>query len=272
MRISTFNVNSIRARSQIVIDFILQYSPDIVGLQETKVTNEDFPLTEFDSLSYQINFHGQKSYNGVAIFAKYPPLESIKGIDFEHNQARFIYNKFNTNKGKLHFLNCYFPQGESSKHPTKFPYKKMFYASFLKWLASNFDPQKDMLLVVGDFNIAPEDSDIGIGEQNKKRWLQTGKCSFLPEEIQWFKALENWGLKDPYRKFYPTSNEYFTWFDYRSKGFEDNPKRGLRIDYCICTPAIFELCSAVQIDYISRGKVKPSDHAPAVYDFELNLQ
>ncbi len=147
-------------------------------------------------------------------------------------------------------MNGYFPQGESRDHPVKFPAKQRFYADLQQLLTEGFDPQQ-ALVVMGDINISPEDCDIGIGEPNRLRWLKTGKCSFLPEEREWLATLKNWGLVDS-----------FSWFDYRSRGFEDEPKRGLRIDVILASQALQPRLLEAGIDYELRGMEKPSDHAP----------
>ena len=138
----------------------------------------------------------------------------------------------------------------------------------MKHIKNNYDP-KDYLMVMGDLNISPEDIDIGIGEENKKRWLRTGKCSFLPEEREMLADLTSWGLYDSYRTLYPDDDSEFSWFDYRSKGFEDNPKRGLRIDHIWVTKKLDNLVEAAGIDYEIRGLEKPSDHAPIWTQFNL---
>ncbi len=116
---------------------------------------------------------------------------------------------------------------------------------------------------MGDFNIAPEDSDIGIGEHNAKRWLRTGKCCFLPIEREWMQKLKVWGgLEDSFRILHPHVDDQFSWFDYRSRGFEDQPKRGLRIDFIMTSPALRPRLLNAGIDYELRAMEKPSDHAP----------
>ena len=94
----------------------------------------------------------------------------------------------------------------------------------MKHLNNNFKKSEN-IIILGDLNISPEDTDIGIGEENRKRWLATGKCSFLPEEREWLENIKKWGFSDSYRKFFPESNDKFSWFDYRSRGFDDSPKR-----------------------------------------------
>jgi exodeoxyribonuclease-3 len=122
---------------------------------------------------------------------------------------------------------------------------------------------------MGDLNISPQDIDIGIGEQNRKRWLRTGKCSFLPEEREWLKNLTSWGLLDTFRSLYPDVDDRYSWFDYRSRGFDDKPKRGLRIDQIWATPNLNERLVDAGIDYKIRGMEKPSDHAPIWSSFDV---
>ena len=122
---------------------------------------------------------------------------------------------------------------------------------------------------MGDLNISPQDIDIGIGEQNRKRWLSTGKCSFLPEEREWLKNLTDWGLKDSFRLINPEVDDLFSWFDYRSRGFDDVPKRGLRIDQIWITDSLTPTLKDVGIDYEARGMEKPSDHAPIWANFKI---
>ena len=165
-------------------------------------------------------------------------------------------------------MNGYFPQGEERNHPVKFPYKVQFYKDLLKHIKKNYDP-KDYLVVMGDLNISPEDIDIGIGEENKKRWLRTGKCSFLPEEREMLSKLTDWGLFDSYRTLYPERDDEYSWFDYRSKGFEDTPKRGLRIDHIWVTKKLNTVVKEAGVDYDIRGMEKPSDHAPIWTHFDL---
>ena len=122
-------------------------------------------------------------------------------------------------------------------------------------------------LIMGDMNISPTDLDIGIGEENRKRWLRTGKCSFLPEEREWMERLLGWGLVDTYRHANPEKNDQFSWFDYRSKGFDDN--RGLRIDLLLASNPLAERCEETGIDYEIRSMEKPSDHAPVWAKFRV---
>jgi exodeoxyribonuclease-3 len=113
-------------------------------------------------------------------------------------------------------INGYFPQGESRDHETKFPAKAKFYQDLQNYLTTELN-KENPVLIMGDMNISPTDLDIGIGEENRKRWLRTGKCSFLPEEREWMERLLGWGLVDTFRQANPDNQDRFSWFDYRSK-------------------------------------------------------
>lgn len=260
----SFNVNSIRQRLHQLSAVIEKHQPDFIGLQETKVTDEDFPLAAIETLGYHVEFHGQKTHYGVALLSKHPFLSVQKGYadDDEDAQRRFISGRFTSPfGGEIAVVNGYFPQGESQEHPTKFPNKQKFYEDLNDYLSAHHSPN-EQLIVMGDMNISPEDIDIGIGEDNRKRWLKTGKCSFLPIEREWLSTLYKWGLQDTYRLLNPDSAEHFSWFDYRSRGFEREPKRGLRIDLILATAPLLSKVSAVGIDYDIRAMEKPSDHCP----------
>ena len=133
----------------------------------------------------------------------------------------------------------------------------------LAYLKSDFGA-KDNLILMGDMNVAPVDFDIGIGEDNKKRWLKTGKTSFLPEERQWLQDIMDWGLQDSFRTLHPKIDDRFSWFDYRSRGFEREPKRGLRIDLILTSAPLTKRLQLAEINYDIRAMDKPSDHCPIV--------
>ena len=264
IRAVSFNVNSIRTRLHQLGVVIAKYQPDYIGLQETKVTDADFPIGDIEKLGYHAYFHGQKTHYGVALLSKVTSSSVQKGFpnDSDDAQKRFIAGTFDSPfGGKLTVINGYFPQGESRSHPVKFPNKQAFYRDLLTYLENHHTPD-EQIIVMGDMNISPTDSDIGIGEDNKKRWLKTGKCSFLPEEREWLQALQNWGLEDTFRSQYPDINNRFSWFDYRSRGFERDPKRGLRIDLILATSSLNQRCREADIDYDIRSMERPSDHCP----------
>ncbi len=262
MKIISFNINGLRARFHQLQQLIDKHQPDVIGLQEIKVHNEAFPLETVEAMGYKVYFHGQKAHYGVAMLCKQTPTDVQYGFptDDEDAQRRMIMTTVTMENGQsVRILNGYFPQGESRDHETKFPAKEKFYADLMNYLNEHHQPDENVI-VMGDINISATDLDIGIGEPNKKRWLKTGKCSFLPEERQWLDTLMNWGLTDTFRIHYPQVDDRYSWFDYRSKGFNDN--RGLRIDQIMATAKLAEKCTESGIDYELRGIEKPSDHAP----------
>ena len=274
MKIVSFNINSIRARLHQLESLISIHQPDVIGLQETKVQDDLFPVEAVKELGYHVYFHGQKAHYGVAMLSKQPPAAVIKGYpsDDENDQRRMITADFSLANGEtLRVLNGYFPQGESRDHPVKFPAKMKFYRDLIAFIKSCCSEHK-YLAVIGDYNIAPLDHDIGIGDANAKRWLREGKTSFLPEERGWIDQLTDMGLYDTYREKHPNISDRFSWFDYRSKGFEREPKRGLRIDHIYTNAALTAHLDDSDIDYEIRSMSKPSDHCPVWSTFSLELK
>ncbi len=262
MKIVSFNINGLRARLPQLQALIDAHQPDIIGLQEIKVHDDAFPRADVEAMGYHVYFHGQKAHYGVALLCKQEPESVSRGFpgDDEEAQRRLISARFLLADGRrLTVMNGYFPQGESRDHPTKFPAKEKFYADLQSLLLEQHQPDEE-LVVMGDLNISPEDCDIGIGEANRKRWLRDGKCSFLPEEREWLARLKGWGLIDTFRHLFPETQDRYSWFDYRSKGFDEN--RGLRIDLILATAPLLARLDEAGIDYPLRGVEKPSDHAP----------
>ncbi|VAY02443.1 Exodeoxyribonuclease III [Arsenophonus endosymbiont of Aleurodicus dispersus] len=269
MKFVSFNINSLRARIHQLEAIIEKHQPDVIGLQETKVDDSAFPLEQVNHLGYHICYHGQKAHYGVALFCKKKPILIKKGFSGSNidAQRRIIMVDIETEKGIITIINGYFPQGECRDHPTKFAAKAKFFQDLQLYLQNNLLPKSHVILM-GDMNISPTDHDIGIGEINKKRWLSTGKCSFLPEERKWMDKLKSWGLIDTYRKKNPEIIDQFSWFDYRSNGFFYN--RGLRIDLILASNSLFACCGETGIDYAIRSMKKSSDHAPIWANFNLS--
>ena len=271
MKIVSFNVNGIRARLHQIEALKHNLKADIIGLQEVKATEDQFPFAEIKALGFESHVHSQKAHYGVATLANINAKFISKGfpLDDEESQKRFIHTSYQlANNETLHILNGYFPQGENQSHETKYPAKRKYYADLTQYLNDTFTPQ-DNIVLMGDINVAPLDLDIGIGPVNEKRWLKTGKCAFLPEEREWVDTLLSWGLIDSYRLLNPTINDRFSWFDYRSRGFEDTPKRGLRIDLIMISKPLVDSLINAGIDYDTRGMEKPSDHAPIFAEFDF---
>ncbi|QKX18256.1 exodeoxyribonuclease III [Microbulbifer sp. YPW1] len=271
MKVVSFNVNSIRARLHQMEALVESQSPDIIGLQETKVTDEDFPVDVIRDLGYEVIYFGQKTHYGVALLSRYPFIKKQYGFptDADDAQRRLVAGQFDIGADQpLTVINGYFPQGENREHPIKFPAKRKYYADLDAYLNKECD-SKAPVLVIGDMNISPTDLDIGIGEPNRKRWLRDGKCSFLPEEREWLEKLQGWGLVDTFRAQNPETNDLFSWFDYRSRGFDREPRRGLRIDLILASQSLAEKCVDTGIDYDIRGMERPSDHAPVWAEFKI---
>lgn len=269
MRFVSFNINGLRARIHQLDAIINQLHPDVIGLQETKVHDESFPIQEISQYGYHIYYYGQKKHYGVALFFRKPPLNITRGLinnNYNFNQKRIIIADITTSIGTLTIINSYFPQGENKNHPEKFVYKQQFYKNLQNYIEYNYH-KNSLLLIMGDMNISPTDLDIGISEKSRKNWLLSGKCSFLPEERQWINQLINWGLIDIYRYAHPKNNKRYSWFNYRSRGFDRNS--GLRIDLILVTQPLIRYYKYSDISYNIRNMNRPSDHAPIWADFDI---
>ena len=204
MRIVSFNINSIRARPHQLIHLRDTLDPDVIGLQETKVNDPDFPLEVIEEIGYHPEYWGQKGHYGVAFLSKKKPIKTIKGFkkDTEEDQKRFIECTFSSNGNEITIMNGYFPQGENINHETKFP-KKIKYYDDLNLHIKTLKRKQKNLIIMGDFNVAPEDIDIGIGPENMKRWLRDGKTSFQPQEREMWNSIKDIGFIDSWRLKYP---------------------------------------------------------------------
>jgi exodeoxyribonuclease III len=255
MKIATWNVNSIRARLDRVKAWLSNRQPDLVCLQETKVEDQAFPKSDFESLGYHVAVHGQKTYNGVAFLSKHPPVELVRGMGdaVADPQARFLIGSFQgVRVGTL-----YVPNGQAVG-TEKFAYKLAWLARWKSWVQSNADPTQPWLFC-GDFNIAPDDRDV----YDPAGWKDQVLCH--PDERRALQDIVSLGFLDLFRKFHQEKNLY-TWWDYRQLGFPKN--RGLRIDHMFCSTALANRCSEIIIDRDERKGASPSDHAPVVAVFD----
>ena len=268
IRIICFNINGLRARPHQLQALKEKYDPDVIALQEIKVSDEDFPEQIPTELGFNYYNYGQKGFHGVAIFSKQAPINIIKGLEGAEDEAqkRYIQCDYSTNTGPLSICNSYFPQGENRKHPDKFPYKDRYY----KRITNHIKNLNTNVVLTGDFNIAPDRNDIGMNEDGIKRWLSQGHTAFLPEEIEWYKKLTDLGLVDIWRERNPDSTKC-SWFDYRSRGFDQDPKRGLRIDHFLLSKNVQGKYMNSEIDHELRAMEKPSDHCPVVLDLDIDF-
>ena len=261
MLIATWNVNSIRTRLSQIIDWINQVNPDILCLQETKVTDDSFPIEPFEKLGYSVEAYGQKSYNGVAIVSKIKPQNTNKGfyisdqnVEIFSDQKRLISADING----VRIINVYVPNG-SSLESDKFEYK----IHWLNCLSSFLDEEEkkgDLICLMGDFNIAPSNFDI----HDPKKY----EGGIMASEIE-RNALNN-VLKerfiDSFRIFEKTTG-HWTWWDYRNNAYELN--KGWRIDHIYISKELSSKLKSCVIDSAPRGNLRPSDHAPVMIDLDL---
>jgi exodeoxyribonuclease-3 len=250
MQIATWNVNSLKVRLPQVLAWLQTNNCDILAIQELKQDNADFPQEAFRNLGYYCAFNGQKTYNGVAIVAKYPLTDIVYDIpNFADHQKRVIAATVN----KLRIICAYVVNGEDLTSD-KYQYK-------LNWLLALTNYIKDALnnnehlMVLGDFNIAPEDSDVHNPQLGQNQIL----CS--PQERKAWQEIINLGLYDSFRIFNSQAGE-FTWWDYRNFAFKR--KMGLRIDHILINKNLSNLATDCKIDVNPRKNERPSDHAPVI--------
>ena len=252
MKIATWNVNSLKVRLPQVLHWLADNPVDILCLQETKLTDEKFPVTEIAAAGYQVAFSGQKTYNGVAILSKHPMHDIVKNNPlFEDAQQRILAA---TIQG-MRIVCAYVPNGQSVDSD-KYVYKLAWLAALREWLAEQAETHCARgLALLGDYNIAPEDRDV----HDPLAW--EGQVLVSDQERAAFDRLINLGLIDSFRMF-EQADKSFSWWDYRQLGFRLN--KGLRIDHILLSPALVQRCSACVIDRAPRKWDQPSDHAPVI--------
>jgi exodeoxyribonuclease-3 len=256
MKLVTWNVNSIRARHDRVVEWLGRHAPDVLCLQEIKVVDESFPGDAFAAAGYQLAVHGQKTYNGVAIASRLPLADVTRGLGdgVDDPQARLIA----ATVGGVRVVNTYFPNG-GELGSDKYAYKLRWMERLLAWLRAHADPA-GLLALVGDFNVAPDDRDTW----DPALWAGQTLCS--DAERARLAEVRAWGLHDAFRRHHVDGGLY-TWWDYRNLAFAK--KQGLRIDHVYATAPLLARCTACEIDREARKGKEPSDHAPVVATFEL---
>ena len=254
MKIATWNVNSIRARLERVVDWIGKHQPDVLCLQETKVTDDAFPADEVRKLGYEIACHGQRTYNGVAILSRTPLADVERGFGDGDDaaQARLIAA---TTAG-VRVMSVYVPNGERVGSD-KFQYKLAWMERLRRYAVARVAAGGPAVLG-GDFNVAPAPLDV----HDPVAW--EGSVLFTEEERAALGRIVEAGLVDLLRTMHPTLPLY-TWWDYRMLGFPKN--RGLRIDHLLVTPALAARATTSGVDRDSRKGKQPSDHAAVWAEF-----
>jgi exodeoxyribonuclease-3 len=256
MKIATFNANSLRSRLDIIRSWLHTHQPDVLGIQETKVQDADFPMDAFEDTDYHVLYRGQKAYNGVAVLSKQMPADVVSHLPGDPtDQARFLKAKI----GKVTVLNTYIPQGVEVGSE-KFQYKLDWFGWLRDYLDNSHRPD-EQLVWLGDFNVARQDMDV---YNPKELWGHVCFCKPVQEALETVMA---WGLTDLFREFC-TEPEHYTFWDYRiPNGFKRN--MGWRLDYIMATAPCVKRCRNCWIDKDPRGRPKPSDHTFLAADFDI---
>jgi exodeoxyribonuclease-3 len=250
MKLATWNVNSLKVRLPQVLQWLESSPVDVLCLQETKLTDDKFPVAEIEAAGYQVVFTGQKTYNGVAILSRHPITEVVKNNPlFPDEQQRIISA---TIEG-MRIVCAYVPNGQAVGSD-KYDYKLRWLEALIQWLEAELQ-QFPSLAVLGDYNIAPADADV----HDPAAWQDQVLVS-APERAA-FERLCAMPLADAFRLF-PQAEKLYSWWDYRQMAFRRN--RGLRIDHILLSPALTQRCTACEIDKLPRKWEQPSDHTPVI--------
>lgn len=250
MKLATWNVNSLAVRLPQLLDWLRTNPVDAIVLQETKLVDDKFPAAEIEGAGYRAVWHGQKTYNGVALLAKQEMVDVQRNIPgFDDDQARVI----GASVGGLRIVGAYFPNGQAPDSE-KFTYKMRWMEALREWLRAELAAHPRLVLM-GDFNVAPEDRDV----YDPVAWA--GQIHCTPEEREHFRQLVGIGLVDAFRLFEQPPKSW-TWWDYRNLAFRKN--QGLRIDHVLVSEALRPEVEACTIDKQPRRNERPSDHAPVL--------
>ncbi len=258
MKIVSWNVNSVRARINNIIDYIKQAKPDILLVQEIKTQDENFPYEDFKKIGYESHVYGQKSYNGVAIISKIEVKNINKDfINDDLKQSRIITGEIIIKGKKINLINIYVPNGnpvDTEKYDYKKNWLKKFISNIRKELTKNSN-----LIIAGDFNIIPEEIDVYDFKRYENDAL--GKLEIRKK----FRELINLGFKDVYRLINKKKQEYTFW-DYFAGSWQKN--YGMRIDHFLLSNNLLNNIVSIKINKNPRSKIKPSDHTPI--ELEIN--
>lgn len=250
MKLVTWNVNSLKVRLPHVLQWLEANPVDVLCLQETKLTDDKFPVAEIEAAGYQVVFSGQKTYNGVAILSRHPITEVVKNNPlFEDEQQRILAA---TIQG-MRIVCAYVPNGQAVDSD-KYQYKLRWLEALVQWLEAELK-QHESLALLGDYNIAPADADV----HDPAAW--EGQVLVSEAERAMFQRLCGLNLTDAFRLF-PQAEKLYSWWDYRQMAFRRN--RGMRIDHILLSPLLASRCIACEIDKLPRKWEQPSDHTPVI--------
>ena len=258
MKISSWNVNSVRARILNITNYLKSSSPDILIVQEIKTEEKNFPFSDFKKLGYKSYVFGQKSYNGVAILSKVNIDKiDLEFINDENKQSRIIVGEIKNKSKRIKLINIYAPNGNPI-NTEKYQYKKNWYDLFIKKIKSTLDLNPN-IIIGGDFNIIPEEIDVYDFKKYENDAL------FKLEIRKKYRELINLGFQDTYR-FINKNKQEFTFWDYMSGSWKKN--NGMRIDHFLVSNNFLNHIKNILIDKRPRSKIKPSDHTPI--ELEIN--
>ena len=258
MKISSWNVNSVRARILNITNYLKSSSPDILIVQEIKTEEKNFPFSDFKKLGYKSYVFGQKSYNGVAILSKVNIDKiDLEFINDENKQSRIIVGEIKNKSKRIKLINIYAPNGNPI-NTEKYQYKKNWYNLFIKKIKSTLDLNPN-IIIGGDFNIIPEEIDVYDFKKYENDAL------FKLEIRKKYRELINLGFQDTYRYLNKNKQE-FTFWDYMSGSWQKN--NGMRIDHFLVSNNFLNHIKNILIDKRPRSKIKPSDHTPI--ELEIN--
>ena len=253
MKIATWNVNSLNVRLPHVVEWLTSSKPDILVLQEIKQVTENFPAESFSEIGYHAFASGQKTYNGVANISRGEMSNHVTDFPaLDDPQRRILASTIDG----VRVINLYVPNG-SEVGSEKYDYKLGWLAACRDFLKSELESH-DRLVVLGDFNIAPDDRDV----YDPEKWGDAILCS--PKERAALKEITDLGLSDVFRQF-EQPEKTFSWWDYRAAGFRRNA--GLRIDLILASEALAGACEGSYIDREPRTWERPSDHTPVIAEF-----
>ena len=255
MKLATWNVNSLAVRLPQLLDWLAANPVDCLVLQETKLTDDKFPRAEIEAAGYSVAFHGQKTYNGVALLSRGAPAEGVvmNIPGFDDDMARVITGTVASAHGDIRVIGGYFPNGQAPDSD-KFVYKMRWLDALRAFVADELTRHPNLVLM-GDFNIAPEDRDV------HDPVLLAGTIHLTPQERAHFQALVGLGLVDAFRLF-DQPPKLYSWWDYRMLAFRKN--QGMRIDHILVSNGLKASVTACHIDKLPRKNERPSDHAPVV--------
>lgn len=256
MKVATYNVNSIRRRLPIVLDWLRAHQPDVMCLQETKVQDHEFPADAIRELGYHSYFRGMKSFNGVATLTRTEPERIIHGLHegTDNEDCRILQTVVNG----IPIVNSYVPQGRNI-HAESYTFKLVWFRRIQRYFEEQLDPAKPALWL-GDLNVAPEPIDVYHPDK------RVNDPDFHIDTRNAFKEALRWGWRDLFRERYPERVQY-TYWDYFRNAFKNN--WGWRIDHILATRPFAQACRRVDVDTAPRSLPDTSDHTPVWAEFEL---